>query len=340
MIYRFMFLPFLYSLFISIPSLALERPPQFIALSFDNCAELDRWENLKAFTDEMNQNGPNVHFTFFVSGTNFIAQKNHNSYQGPRHKVGAANIDFSANDEEINQRLGFMHSLHDSGNELASHAIGHFDGRNWNHNDWMSELSRFSVLFLNAFTQAGFLDAKELTDHIKGFRAPYLSTSPALYPVLKELGYRYDTSNSGDRTLWPTQDKNDLWRFNLASLKIAETGIKTLSMDYNFYVRQAHGEHEIPKMAEAFQRQMLETYLNYFQENYYGNRAPLHIGHHFFPYQQGIYHLALQKFAREVCFLPEVRCVSNSELADFLDLAGASTLKSYQSGDFTKMPRN
>ena len=43
---------------------------------------------------------------------------------------------------------------------------------------------------------------------------------------------------------------------------------------------------------------MLDTYLDYFNANYTGNRAPLHIGHHFTDYQRGAYREALKTFAR------------------------------------------
>ena len=64
---------------------------------------------------------------------------------------------------------------------------------------------------------------------------------------------------------------------------------------------------------------MLQTYLDYFKSNYAGGRAPLHIGHHFTDYQNGAYREALKVFARAVCGLPRVRCVTYGKLADFMD---------------------
>ena len=81
---------------------------------------------------------------------------------------------------------------------------------------------------------------------------------------------------------------------------------------------------------------MLDTYLDYFKANYTGNRAPLHIGHHFTDYQRGAYREALKSFARTVCGLPEVRCVSYKMLADFLDKASPETLAAYRKGDFPR----
>ena len=64
-------------------------------------------------------------------------------------------------------------------------------------------------------------------------------------------------------------------------------------MDYNFLVAQS-GVGAIAALREAFRRQMLDTYLDYFSANYTGNRAPLHIGHHFTDYQSGAYREALK----------------------------------------------
>jgi hypothetical protein len=127
-----------------------------------------------------------------------------------------------------------------------------------------------------------------------------------------------------------------IWRFNLAMLKIQGSGKGTLSMDYNFFVAQSRGAADPRRVAEA-REQTLATYLNYFKANYAGNRAPLHIGHHFFGYQHGAYNEALKIFARNVCGLPEVRCVTYARLADFMDGQDAQTLAAYRKGDFARV---
>ena len=82
--------------------------------------------------------------------------------------------------------------------------------------------------------------------------------------------------------------------------------------------------------------QTLQTDLHYFKTNYAGNRAPLHIGHHFMNYGGGAYNEALKAFARAVCGLPEVRCVTYAKLADFMDQQNADTLAAYRKGDFAR----
>ena len=54
---------------------AIERPPQFIAIAFDNCTELERWQELSDFAGELNKDGERIHFTFFVSGINYLANR-------------------------------------------------------------------------------------------------------------------------------------------------------------------------------------------------------------------------------------------------------------------------
>ena len=88
-----------------------------------------------------------------------------------------------------------------------------------------------------------------------------------------------------------------IWRFNLAMLRIQGSGKGTLSMDYNFFVAQSRAAAD-PRRYEAAREQTLQTYLHYFKTNYAGNRAPLHIGHHFTGYQGGAYNEALKSFAR------------------------------------------
>ena len=45
---------------------------------------------------------------------------------------------------------------------------------------------------------------------------------------------------------------------------------------------------------------------------------------------------ALKSFARTVCGLPEVRCVSYKALADFMDSLAPQTLAAYRKGDFPR----
>lgn len=321
----------------SVPAFAVERPPQFVMIAFDNCTELERWRELSRFAAEMNKSGDRLHFTFFVSGINFIADNKRNVYQAPGQRRGVSRINFGGSADDVRQRVDYVNDLYGNGHEIGSHAVGHFSGKGWSAADWAEEFRSFRDALVNVAANNGLGSGVKFTfpfSELVGFRAPYLATSPGLYTVLKADGFRYDTSGEGKTDAWP-QKVGGIWRFNLAELKLHHGGKSTLSMDYNLFVTQSHGVVE-PRRREFFSEQALQTYLDYFKANYTGNRAPLNIGHHFFDYQDGAYKEALKLFARTVCGLPEVRCVTYAKLADFMDRQSPATLEAYQKGDFPR----
>jgi len=318
------------------PARAVERPPQFVVMAFDNCTELERWKELSEFAADMNRNGEPLRFTFFVSGINFIADDKADLYQPPNGRRGASQIGFGGTAEDVAQRVAYINDLYRNGHEIASHAVGHFDGSRWSAAEWAQEFDSFRSVLANVAANNGLDGTVKFAfplSEVIGFRAPYLATSPGLYTALKDGGFRYDTSGQNFPENWP-EKIGDLWRFNLVQLKLADSGRRALSMDYNFFAAQSHTVVE-PQRRDAFRDEMLQTYLDYFRSNYAGNRAPLNIGHHFFDYQDGAYREALKTFARMVCGLPEVRCTTYAELADFMDRLDAPTLEAYRDGDFT-----
>jgi peptidoglycan/xylan/chitin deacetylase (PgdA/CDA1 family) len=313
----------------------VERPPQFVAIAFDNCTELERWQEWSDFAAGLNRDGDRVHFTFFVSGINFLSNARKHLYQGPNQSRGSSRINFGGSADDVGKRIAFMNALRRDGHEIASHAVGHFDGRSWGAASWTSEFNSFDGLLDNVARNnelspdAGFtFTAKDIV----GFRAPYLAHSPGLYATLAARGFRYDTSGTMPAQNWP-EKRDGIWRFNLAEIKLAGSGRATLSMDYNFLVAQS-GAAPIASRREQFRQQMLDSYFNYFRANYAGNRAPVHIGHHFSDYQNGAYREALKGFASTVCGLPEVRCVTYKALADYMDALKPEMLAAYRKGDF------
>jgi hypothetical protein len=318
----------------------VDRPPQFIAMAFDNCTELERWHELTDFAAEMNRDGDRVHFTFFISGINFIADASRNIYEGPHARRGYSRISFGGSAEDVRRRVDYVNALYHSGHEIASHAVGHFNGAAWSVGDWEQEFRSFSGLVKNVGPNNGLADVKLdfAPSEVIGFRAPYLANGSGLYGALKANGFRYDTSGVGNSDAWPERI-DGTWRFNLAMLKVQGSGQgsgrNTLSMDYNLFMAQSRGMND-PRRYETAREQTLQTYLAYFKANYTGNRAPLHIGHHFMGLQHGAYNDALKSFARAVCGLPEVRCVTYAQLADFMDAQNAATLAAYRKGDFAR----
>jgi peptidoglycan/xylan/chitin deacetylase (PgdA/CDA1 family) len=317
------------------PARAVERPPQFVLMAFDNCTELERWKELSEFAADMNGGSKPLHFTFFVSGVNFIADDKAGVYQAPNGRRGVSQIGFGGTPDDVAQRVAYINDLYRNGHEIASHAVGHFDGRGWPAAEWEQEFASFRAVLANVAANNGLDSSVKFAfppSEVIGFRAPYLATSPGLYTALKDDGFRYDTSGDSVPGDWP--DKiGGLWRFNLVELRLATSGRLALSMDYNFFAAQSRAVVD-PARRAAFREEMLQTYLAYFQSNYAGNRAPLNIGHHFFDYQDGAYREALEAFARTVCGLPEVRCTTYAALADFMDRLDEPTLEAYRNGDF------
>src|SRR5262245_37940873 len=313
----------------------VERPPQFVVMTFDNCTELERWQELTDFAAEMNKDGDRLHFTFFVSGINFIADAHRSLYEGPHQRRGSSRINFGGSAEDVRKRVDYVNALYASGHEIASHAVGHFNGGGWSAADWGKEFQAFDDILDKVGPNNGVHSKLAFeSKQVVGFRAPYLAKSAGLYTVLKGLGFRYDTSGVMHSNLWP-EKVDGIWRFNLAILKMHGEDRRMASMDYNFFVAHSRAVPDV-KRQEVFREQMLQTYLDYFKANYTGNRAPLHIGHHFFDYQGGAYREALKAFARAVCGLPEVRCTSYAKLADFMDKQSGETLAAYQAGDFPR----
>src|SRR5262249_12393180 len=152
-----------------------------------------------------------------------------------------------------------------------------------------------------------------------------------LYQVLKNRHYAYDTSKSGPSNYWPQQN-NGVWNFPLAELRIVGSGKRTLSMDYNFYVADSRGEPDAANKSK-YEKQMVDTYVQYFESNYFGNRGPIHIGHHFSKWNGGAYWSAMQQFARRVCGLPEVKCVTYKDLLDFVN-ENKAKIPAFQAGSF------
>jgi peptidoglycan/xylan/chitin deacetylase (PgdA/CDA1 family) len=315
----------------------IARPPQFVAIAFDNCGEIERWREWRDFAAEMTASGKPLQLTFFVSGINFLAQANRAIYVPPQNPRGTSRINFGGSAEDVRERAALINALVAQGHEIGSHAVGHFDGRGWSQADWAREFQMFDELFRNTGPNNGLPAADGFAfplSKIVGFRAPYLATSENLYGNLRGGRFRYDTSGVSEPDAWPVK-KGGIWRFNLANIRLNGAGRKTLSMDYNFLVAQSLGIASAANR-EHFARQMLQSYLDYFHASYAGNRAPIHIGHHFSDYQNGAYREALKTFARSVCGLPEVRCTTYTALADYMDRQSAETLVAYQSGTFRR----
>jgi hypothetical protein len=321
-------------------ALQAKAPPQYVLLAFDGSLNTAFWEESLAFAKATTDAGKPMKFTYFISGTYFIPdalKADHaKGYLAP-HGLGwgKSAIGWGGTADVIKGRVDWVDRAATEGHEIASHANGHFDGTQWTYGDWKSEFDQFNSIFFGE-RAVKKLSNTALTD-IVGFRAPLLGQGPGLYQVLNERSYTYDTSKTSAPTYWPQKNGN-VWNFPLAELRIVGSGKKTLSMDYNFYYSQSRGVAD-PDHAGLYRKQMFDTYMAYFKGNYYGNRAPVHIGHHFSKWNGGAYWAAMQDFAKEVCGKPDVKCVTYKELAKYMESLTPEERADFRNGAFPKLER-
>lgn len=317
------------------------RPPQFVLLAFDGSKSLSFWQSSRQFAAQND-----VRFTYFISGVYFLSTDEKKNYVEPSKGAGQSAIGFGGLKTEIQARLEQVRLASEEGHEMASHANAHFDGAKYTQKQWDSENKQFTDLLVNAWKQnqipqkqpswwVGYFTQSLTSDPgMVGFRAPLLGVGKGLWPSLKNHGILYDTSRVDKMAYWP-QQINGIWNFPLAALTIVDTGKKTLSMDYNFYVADSKGVAGPASEHANYEDRMYRTYLAYFENNYYGNRAPVHIGHHFSLWNGGAYWRAMQRLAKTVCSKPEVVCGTYKELMSFLE-KNKENLSAFQKSEFTK----
>lgn len=314
----------------------LERPPQFVLLAFDGSSSLDFWKESQAFASQAK-----VKFTYFISGTYFLTGSSKGKYTHPvSGRAGLSDIGFGGTKDELAARLAELDKAARGGHEIASHANGHFDGSRWSDAQWSNEFDQFTRLIFRASENNGTELPRLSFDSasVVGFRAPLLGHSPGLYTTLARKNFAYDTSKSAPPNYWP-EKLSGVWNFPLANLKIVGSGKGTLSMDYNFFVAQSRGKTDPnPQNQARFEKEMVDTYMRYFESNYFGNRAPVHIGHHFSKWNGGAYWRAMQRFTKSVCGLEEVRCVTYKDLLLFMN-EHADKRSGYMAGNFIKLER-
>lgn len=266
-----------------------------------------------------------------------------------------SDIGFGDNPQDIEERVNQVNLAYEEGHEIASHGNGHYKGgnrdgesRNWNLKQWRSEFQQFIDLIFNVFENnniqnrtkyaSGYAFAPE---EITGYRAPTLDTNPEMFQALSDFRFKYDTSGarSGpEEAIWPKKNKHGTWMFPLGYINIAGTNKKTASMDYNFFANQSRGIDDKANK-EVYRDQMTKSYMKYFNDNYYGNRAPVHIGHHFSKWNGGAYWESMKEVTSEICGKPEVRCVTYIDYVKWLESQGESKLASFRAGTFSKVSR-
>lgn len=326
------------------PAFGADRPPQYVIISFDGSRSVQMWKETRQLARDTKSG-----FTVFMSGIHFVtASTLKRIYQPPQHARGSSMISNIPDDKKdsILERIEQVELADRDGIDMGSHAIGHFDGGKWSLDEWTSELSQFAGIMTNVFMLNGLTQIRPkeeqqnwcrlLGRHLKGFRAPYLASNHFSDQALHSMGYTYDASRVETMDTWPFMTDGGVWALPMALIPVVGTAKLVTAMDYNFFLSDTRGENH-PANAAVYEKRWISSLRNYFEHNYYGNRAPVNIGAHFDDWNGRAYFNGLFKFAREVCVKPEVRCVTGQEMVTILEKMGREQIARYRSGHFEKL---
>lgn len=282
--------------------------PQFVIISFDGAHDIAQWERSRALAKRTG-----ARFTYFLSCVFLLSRETRDEYRAPGEKAGGSQVGFAQTKQEVAERLGEIRLAAQEGHEIASHACGHFDGKNWSKADWLEEFASFKRIITYAYAINGIEGEPSgwryfAENAVTGFRAPYLSTSASLYAALEAAGFRYDASGISRGPVEPHVEAG-VERFSLPQIPEGPAARRVIAMDYNLFVRHSGG-FERPNEAAAFQKRSYEAFKAAFDAQYSGGRVPLQLGFHFTLMNDGAYWKALEQFAGEVCVKADVVCTS------------------------------
>ncbi|WP_246745852.1 polysaccharide deacetylase family protein [Ciceribacter sp. L1K22] len=297
----------------TLPAHAGPKAPQMLVVSFDGAGENRMWVKSREMAKRTG-----ARFTYFLSCTNLIDRPRADSYKAPGRKAGRSNVGFAPTTADVRVRLDHIWNARAEGHEIASHGCGHFDGADWTREDWLTEMASFDRVLKNAWKDAGIgdrepADWQDFVQHeITGFRAPYLSTGPALIEAERKHGYRYDASPVARGPEWPDED-GGVYLFGLPLIPEGPSARKIVAMDYNLFVRHSMAVDNPSRSAE-FEDRAYKAFRAAFDREYEGDRNPLQIGLHFPQMNDGAYWHAIDRLLGEVCQREDVACVTYAEV--------------------------
>lgn len=288
-----------------------KRDPQYVMISFDGAGAISQWQRSLALGTETG-----ARFTYFLSCANVLPWDQSSRYQSPEGRSGKSNIGFARDSVEVRARLLAIWSAASQGHEIGNHTCGHFDGKDWTKEQWLSEFRSFDDILSNAFAlnRLGYEPQgwrEFVKKAVRGFRAPYLSTDGAMYEALAARGFRYDASGV-ERESLPPKGNRQLARFSLPQIPEGPSERRIVAMDYNMFVRHSGGFERASGSAE-FEERAYSAFRHAFDRQYDGKRHPLQIGLHFTLMNGGAYWRAMERLVGEVCVKQDVRCVSYSK---------------------------
>lgn len=306
-----------------------DTPPQFVVISWDGAGESPRLPLLSHFRGVAQELKASM--TLFLSGIYTVPKEKRTLYHPPGRQPGASAIPFFAADA-VHATIENIGKAWLEGHEIGTHFNGHFCGAggvgDWTSDQWSDEIDQAVKLVMSWRTTTGFTDLPPLPfDYRKelvGGRTPCLEGSTNLRVTANRLGWRYDTSSTGNQ-VWPSKDGR-LWALDLQSIPFVGHNSSVLSMDYNLMYNQSTTQNGDVAKRGQWQQEATDTYVAGFQRAYDGNRAPLIIGNHFEDWNGGIYMKAVEAAMRKMATYPDTRFVSFRQLCDYLDAQDPSTL--------------
>jgi hypothetical protein len=304
--------------------------PQFVLLSFDGSKSISMLNETLDFERDLAAEGKTLHFTYFINAVYFLTKPHAGVYQAPGKPIGLSNIGYSNTEADVAARVAAFNKAFIAGNEIASHSAGHFDGVRWTYDDWNKEFHSFDTLM--RMIPGNNPDVPVPTPQFlffDGFRAPQLGLNANLYTVEGDNGFLYDASGIGRMTAWPYKDQKGLWHIPIGTVYMGAKQSPAAAIDYSLWVYQSGAQEMAIKHTPLWDQYFTElenAYMHYFNSNYYGNRAPIVIADHFSKWNDGVYWEAMKQFARTVCGMPNVHCVTYNEFVQYLNANGTPPL--------------
>jgi peptidoglycan/xylan/chitin deacetylase (PgdA/CDA1 family) len=298
------------------------KPVQTVLISFDGAHDVAQWKRSLKLADVTG-----AKFTYFLNCSFLLSPETKSRFDAPGKGGAKSNVGFGKSREDVSARLNQIWRAHVSGHEIASHTCGHFDGKDWSAADWESDHRQFRSILADAWSINGevrepFGWRRFSEDFPKGFRTPYLSVGKGLEPALKSGGYLYDASTV-ERGIAAPKVKTGIVRFALPLVQEGPEGRRIIAMDYNLFVRHSGG-FERADTDGAFEQRTHDMLMKAFNEQYSGKREPVQFGLHFTLMNGGAYWRAAERFAREVCVKPDVRCTTYEDYARQLLKSGSA----------------
>ena len=209
--------------------------------------------------------------------------------------------------EHLRARAASVLRMAELGIEIGSHAVRHEHGRGWSRARWALELSEHDrILHHLGLPRA------------RGFRAPFLERNEDMYAVLRERGYRYDVSRTGNAASWPARHPTGLWLFHIPTVQVSGHPEPVLLFDDNMHhVLTAQARRAGLPTRAARERFVDEAFLaamrQGFERRYLGARAPFLVSGH------GRFIAPIRRFLRNACERPHVWCGTFAEAVDYLE---------------------